>query len=292
MSEQPSSNLVARLRACTIAVPKPGSEPFVPAQPFWVTMTTGPHAAGEDAGLQYLPSLMEKPLRVQQHVYVVEPLHAEAADEIERYSAEYTQLNAMYYQQKAEIERLRAALEKYGDHTRDCALRLSHYKGPVRACDCGWYERNAVEPSIDDAQRREDLKARGCNCGASMHYKAGAGHFQSCPLYADAPPHPTWRAAQPDEPLTSELLDVHAICDQRDKLRDRCQRAEELIRDAPIHHFGKDYERWIARREAFFNCPHPAEWQTQGKCGLCLESVIPDETKAGRCPHCDDQCSF
>jgi hypothetical protein len=90
------------------------------------------------------------------------------------------------------------------------------------------------------------------------------------------------RAAQPDETLTSELLDVHAICDQRDKFRNRCQQAEELIRDAPIHHFGKDYERWIARRETFFNCPHPAEWQTQGKCGLCLEAVQPSETTGAR----------
>jgi hypothetical protein len=34
----------------------------------------------------------------------------EAADELARYSAEYTQLNAVYFQQKAENEQLRAAL--------------------------------------------------------------------------------------------------------------------------------------------------------------------------------------
>jgi hypothetical protein len=38
----------------------------------------------------------------------------------------------------------------------------------------------------------EFVKIPGCTCGASEHYKAGAGHHKRCPLYADAPPHPTW----------------------------------------------------------------------------------------------------
>lgn len=88
-----TSNLVARLRARTIIVPKPGTEPFVPTQPFWVTSDAGPHQAGEEAGLQYLPSFStlgssNAPMRVQAHVYVVEPLCEEAAEEIERLRAD------------------------------------------------------------------------------------------------------------------------------------------------------------------------------------------------------------
>jgi hypothetical protein len=55
--------------------------------------------------------------------------------------------------------------------------------------------------------------------------------------------------------LPDQLLDVHAICDQRDQLRKRLQWAEELIRDAPIHHFGKDYRRWVTERDRFFVQP-------------------------------------
>jgi hypothetical protein len=33
---------------------------------------------------------------------------------------------------------------------------------------------------------------------------------------------------------------------------DRLRLAEELLRVAPIHHYGKDYEQWIRQREAYF----------------------------------------
>jgi hypothetical protein len=49
----------------------------------------------------------------------------------------------------------------------------------------------------------EFVKIPGCTCGASEHYKAGAGHNQNCALYADAPPHPTWLS---DAPLSSNLV--------------------------------------------------------------------------------------
>jgi hypothetical protein len=38
------------------------------------------------------------------------------------------------------IRALEADLRKYGGHTANCAYHLSHYKGPVSACDCGWTE--------------------------------------------------------------------------------------------------------------------------------------------------------
>lgn len=47
-----------------------------------------------------------------------------------------------------------------------------------------------------------------------------------------------------------QLLDVHAICDARDQFRNWLQNANELLRDAPIHHYGSDYERWKTRRDA------------------------------------------
>lgn len=54
------------------------------------------------------------------------------------------------------------------------------------------------------------------------------------------------------EELPEQLLDVHAICDQRDHFRERMQAAEELLRTAPIHHHGKGYELWRDRRDAYF----------------------------------------
>lgn len=36
------------------------------------------------------------------------------------------------------VDELQAKIKKYGGHTANCAYHLSHYKGPVSACDCGW----------------------------------------------------------------------------------------------------------------------------------------------------------
>jgi hypothetical protein len=97
------SPLLDRLRARLITVPKPGTEPFKPG-PSGITMFCDsgvPHKAGDDAGLQTVSELWRGSYgewRVQEHVYAVEPLCAEAAAEIER--------------RDAEIERLRAGLEK------------------------------------------------------------------------------------------------------------------------------------------------------------------------------------
>ena len=44
--------------------------------------------------------------------------------------------------------------------------------------------------------------------------------------------------------LPDQLLDVHAICDQRDKYRDLLVTATILIEKAPIHSFGHRYEVW------------------------------------------------
>jgi hypothetical protein len=38
------------------------------------------------------------------------------------------------------VNDLLANLRKYGGHTANCAYHLSHYKGPVNQCDCGWTE--------------------------------------------------------------------------------------------------------------------------------------------------------
>lgn len=118
--EAESSNLVARLRARTIIVPKPGTEPFVPTQPFWVTSDAGPHQAGEEAGLQYLPSFStlgssNAPMRVQAHVYVVEPLCEEAAEEIERLRA-------------ALADAIMDIREYSGEVTPGLDARLTHYQ--------------------------------------------------------------------------------------------------------------------------------------------------------------------
>src|ERR1700744_2661389 len=51
-----------------------------------------------------------------------------------------------------------------------------------------------------------------------------------------------------------QLLDVAAICNQRDQYLEWIQAAEDLLRTAPIHHYGKDYERWDARRKSWLSC--------------------------------------
>jgi hypothetical protein len=52
--------------------------------------------------------------------------------------------------------------------------------------------------------------------------------------------------------LPDQLLDVGAICDERDRLRTLLQQADELLRAAPIHHYGSSYMEWTKRREAHF----------------------------------------
>lgn len=91
-------DLLSRLRARLVAVPKPGTEPREIRYGEWFTFSTGgKYKAGEDAGEQSLPSVSmytghNPPMRVQQHVYVVEPLCEEAAKEIERLTLEREQL--------------------------------------------------------------------------------------------------------------------------------------------------------------------------------------------------------
>lgn len=83
-------NIIERLRARLIAVPKPGTKP---RQTEWGESITiqvgGEHKAGDDAGLCTLPQFttVAAPPLVQEHVYAVEPLCEEAAQAVERYAA-------------------------------------------------------------------------------------------------------------------------------------------------------------------------------------------------------------
>lgn len=85
------TDLIARLRQRRlITVPKPGTEPRVsyPGETF-TCWTGGEHQPGDDAGMQFLPNysvqgFANQPMRVQEHIYAVEPLCEEAAQEIER----------------------------------------------------------------------------------------------------------------------------------------------------------------------------------------------------------------
>lgn len=54
--------------------------------------------------------------------------------------------------------------------------------------------------------------------------------------------------------LPDQLLDVQAICDQRNRFRDLLVTATVLIENAPIHSFGAKYEIW---RKAV------AEWRSE-----------------------------
>jgi hypothetical protein len=45
---------------------------------------------------------------------------------------------------EAGFRSLEADLKRYGGHTSNCAYHLSHYKGPVAQCDCGWTEKVAA----------------------------------------------------------------------------------------------------------------------------------------------------
>jgi hypothetical protein len=101
------SDLTDRLRARLITVPKPGTEPFTPQGPItmWISWE---HKAGDDAGLAYLPEIttpFPRPARVQEHIYVVEPLCAEAAAEIERLTGENAAVLLLANSQAKEIER-------------------------------------------------------------------------------------------------------------------------------------------------------------------------------------------
>lgn len=44
--------------------------------------------------------------------------------------------------------------------------------------------------------------------------------------------------------LPDQLLDVQAICDQRNRYRDLLVTATILIEKAPIHSFGQRYDIW------------------------------------------------
>ena len=51
--------------------------------------------------------------------------------------------------------------------------------------------------------------------------------------------------------LPDQLLDVQAIADDRDYWRNIAQHAESLLRDAPIHHYGREYQKWRDMRDIF-----------------------------------------
>jgi hypothetical protein len=67
-----------------------------------------------------------------------DPLCADAAFEIGRQQAIVTRMRELNSEVIASRDALAAKLRKYGGHTANCAYTLSHYKGPVHDCDCGW----------------------------------------------------------------------------------------------------------------------------------------------------------
>jgi hypothetical protein len=109
------NTLTERLRARLITIPKPGSEPFTPGPSGITCWIGGTHVAGDDAGLQYLFQYSTfgppPPHKVQAHIYAIEPLCAEAADEIERLHEEIKRLTKALVDEDATIERLSKALE-------------------------------------------------------------------------------------------------------------------------------------------------------------------------------------
>ena len=124
MSEPSKNQLIERLRARLITVPKPGTTPWETNYPITLTSSIGgDHKAGDDAGMQQVASVhffggANKP-KLQEHIYAVEPLCEEAAEEIERLTRERDELAAAMdksyatetYSIRLEIQRLRAALE-------------------------------------------------------------------------------------------------------------------------------------------------------------------------------------
>lgn len=111
---------------------------------------------------------------------------------------------------------------------------------------------------------------------------------------------PRARGGSSDETnaFAAELLDVRAICDDRDRFRSLADRAGMLLRSAPIHHYGRAYDRWKLQCEAWRveretgePCKHPPEWRTGTQCGLCFadESAVETSTVHGPCPQCGSQ---
>lgn len=84
-------DIVERLRERLIVVPKPGTVPRDAMPNEWITCTIGgEYKDGDDAGLQYVQGSVMLPqpanfvARLQLHIYAIEPLCREAANEIER----------------------------------------------------------------------------------------------------------------------------------------------------------------------------------------------------------------
>ena len=73
------------------------------------------------------------------------------------------------------------------------------------------------------------------------------------------------RELEGDAEFPIQLLNIHAICDERDTLRDRLFLANELLRDAPLHHYGRDYSTWTARRKRYFDAIDAAAIAEGGK---------------------------
>lgn len=59
-------------------------------------------------------------------------LCGEAADEIDRLTALFDKWHTIAAEKHAEIERLRAALEEYGDHKYECTMK------DTSECSCGY----------------------------------------------------------------------------------------------------------------------------------------------------------
>lgn len=77
-------DIVERLRERTISIPKPGTKPFQPHGPITTTIGGPPKKPGEDLGVSSVYSPIPNQWLVQEHICAIEPLCAEAADEIER----------------------------------------------------------------------------------------------------------------------------------------------------------------------------------------------------------------
>jgi hypothetical protein len=149
------TDLVEQLRSRTICVPKPGTEPFTPVQPFWVTMTVGSHKAGEEAGLQYLPGTISiagggtPPPRVQEHIYVIEPLCEKAAAEIERLTEQRNAKAGECEAFESEVRRLREALERIISNHNHPGTSGTHFIEWVSDCDACNPKRVAHEALTD-----------------------------------------------------------------------------------------------------------------------------------------------
>jgi len=169
-------------------------------------------------------------------------------DAIEALGGELADTNQLFHQIVEERDQLAEQIRLAEiEYDREGEADFNEYQAIVAERDSLRAELEIVKAQVDGYVER--------SVGAMAIAEGDEGYEKvpvDCPMLAAVSNLRAENAAlAKDAGLPTHLLDVHAICDMRDHYRNLVHRAVDLIRDAPIHHYGQHYQEWNNLRQAF-----------------------------------------